>query len=120
MNVVELSKEKGLEWLVKPIPTDKEFRYQWQLIDCNCNDCGYLERDFALFKKWECWNREIQLRDFDNSKAKGFVRNNASFQFDKSSLLMYGKCLNKGVSVSFIAGLCSLSNRTCFKHRRDI
>ena len=43
---------------------DKESIYELQKIDCNCNDCKFMVRDFEKFKKWENWNREMQLSDF--------------------------------------------------------
>jgi hypothetical protein len=98
---------------------DKESIYELQKLDCNCNDCGYMVRDFARFnqsledhRRWqfEAYMRvkfkklalahfyETRNKEGDIEKVKN-LRNEASeitsksFVFDKSSnTINYGKC----------------------------
>jgi hypothetical protein len=70
-----------------------------QKIDCNCNDCIYMSRDFA------------KLKSFDHLH-KG--------QEKASHRVNYGFCTNKLKNVSFIANTCQLNTQVCFKHRKEI
>jgi hypothetical protein len=111
-------------------------------IDCNCNECKHLERDFAEFKKWEQWNREIQLKVFEAAKEKaiadaerniqealtpedkrsceGLLRKalKMKFQFNRDTLISYGRCIRFDKKVSFIPGVCQLETQHCFEHRK--
>lgn len=68
----------------------KESIYELQKIDCNCNDCGYLERDLTRLPK-KCAPSPI---NFGNCK-----------KFDKE--------------VSFIPATCQVDTQHCFIHRKD-
>lgn len=93
--------------------------YELQKIDCNCNNCFFMDRDFETYKKWENFHRELQFKDFERKKAIMEIRPNAQFQFDKSGLLQYGKCKKLNKPVSFIPNICQIETQDCFLHRRD-
>lgn len=119
---------------------DAELTYKLQLIDCNCNDCKFMERDFDTYKKWEAWHKNIELKDFEAKKAKAIadaeaveepksksamlrIANKIQFQFRKQDLLQYGKCRNplsykSDQSVCFIPLTCQIETQKCFVHRR--
>lgn len=113
----------------------KESIFELQLIDCNCNDCKHMVRDFGTYRKWEQWNKELQEKEFERKKAEAFrvanecedeqgkktllaIANKMKFMFDKSGLLQYGNCQKFGKQVSFIPGICQLETQQCFEHRR--
>ena len=116
-----------------------------QQIDCNCNDCKFMVRDFAKFQKWSDWNKGLQIIDFEKKKAKAIedakaqlaevqirgikseIRgseyvlkkaNKMEFVFDKSGLLSYGNCTKLNKEVSFIPDICQLETQNCFEHRK--
>ena len=112
-----------------------EMSIELDLIDTNCNNCIHLQRDMEKFKKWEEWNRSVQLKDFELRRGQAFKiaesqpddksrltmlakANKMVFQFDRSSLFMYGYCAVKNIDVYFLSGICMPQNRVCFKHRR--
>ena len=78
---------------------DKESIFELQKIDCNCNDCIFMIRDFEKKKEWD--NTELHK----NQK-------NASFR------IHYGSCSKLNKEVSFIPNTISLENQECFKHRK--
>lgn len=69
----------------------KESIYELQLIDCNCNDCGYL------------------VRDLSRPPAKG-----------KPNPINYGVCKKFEKEVSFIPATCQPDTQHCFIHRKDL
>jgi hypothetical protein len=114
---------------------DKESTYLLQLIDCNCNDCVFMERDFVTYQKWEDWHRKIDFDNFEKRKVKAIkdaeqiedekgreaqlrIANKMRFQFDKNGLLKYGNCTKFKKPVSFIPMICQLETQSCFEHRR--
>ena len=116
---------------------DKESIIALQRIDCNCNNCGFMERDFCTYQKWEEWKKDIAKEDFDRKREKAIVEakenedletqkvllakaKKMQFQFDKSKLIQYGTCHRFRKEVSFIPNTCSLENQSCFIHRKDI
>lgn len=116
---------------------DKESIYELQKIDCNCNDCAFMQRDFDTFKKWETWHKNIELQEFEKRKQKATqeaksnpdpkqrdallrVANNMKFSFEKSKLLQYGFCSKFNKQVSFIPLTCQLDTQDCFVHRKDV
>lgn len=116
---------------------DKESIYLLQKLDCNCNDCGLMKRDFATYQKWENWNRDLQLKDFNNKQRKAFevanecldpkgkqsllnIAEKMKFIFDKSGCIQYGHCEKFNKPVSFIPGQCLLETQKCFIHRKDL
>ena len=80
---------------------DKESLYQLQKIDCNCNDCGFMVRDFETKKFWD--SKEI------NKDQK-----NASHRIN------YGNCSKLNKPVSFIPNTCQVETQNCFVHRKEI
>jgi len=91
-----------------------------QKIDCNCNDCKFMVRDFDKKKYWESKNELLQIKEFERNKAKGHIRNNAKFQFDKkTNKLQYGKCSKFNKDVVFIPNHCQIETQQCFVHRKD-
>lgn len=69
---------------------NKESLYLLQLIDTNCNDCLYMERDMSRLPK------------------KGIAMP-----------VNYGHCTKLNNPVSFIPATCEPQNKDCFKHRRE-
>lgn len=76
---------------------DKESIHQLQMIDCNCNDCKYMKRDFN------------KLKSFD---ALYEGREKASYR------VHYGNCDKLNMPVSFIPNTCQLETQKCFVHRK--
>ena len=76
---------------------DKESRYLLQLVDCNCNDCKFMKRDFAKLEKHKQSYEGTGLMD----------------------RLAYGDCEKFNKPVSFIPETCQLDTQSCFEHRRD-
>lgn len=115
---------------------DKESVFELQKIDCNCNDCIYMQRDFETFKKWEDWRKESQLKEFDLKKEAAlkianscdnesgkksllFIANKMRFLFDRSGLITYGLCkIKNNKPISFIPNICQIDTQQCFKHRK--
>lgn len=114
--------------------------YDLQLIDCNCNDCKFMQRDIEkynqsqdLHKKWQLdeFNRNVMAKKQLALKARRenelLKYNNLlveaekmKFQFNRNeSKINYGKCLKLGKDVSFLPGVCQLDTQECFKHRKD-
>lgn len=100
---------------------EKDSIYLLQKLDCNCNDCAFMVRDFDTFKKWEDWNRNLQLVEYAKAgkllAAQGLIQK--PFQFDKKGLLNYGNCNKFNKPVSFIPATIQMDTQDCFKHRRE-
>jgi hypothetical protein len=81
---------------------DKESIILLQKIDCNCNDCKFMIRDFDKYKS------------FDNlyTNEKGQVTS-------PSYRINYGFCSKLDKSVSFITNTCQLETQLCFEHRKN-
>lgn len=75
---------------------DKESKYLLQLIDCNCNDCKFMVRDFDKLEKHKA-----------TYEGKGFT-----------DRLAFGNCIKLKKPVSFIPETCQLETQKCFEHRR--
>lgn len=98
-----------------------------QRIDCNCNDCAFMERDFArreaslrLHEKWQKDYFEIMKAKLPENEQK-----KAKFQFDSSECAIhFGVCSNPNSiewnkPISFIPNICQPHTQKCFKHRRS-
>lgn len=118
--------------------------YELQMLDCNCNNCIFMERDLVKYKKWEDWHREVALKEFERIKSKviadannvivnakmdserrsgeGMLRvaNKMKFQFEKKGFLQYGRCSKFDKQVSFVPMVCQIETQECFKHRKSI
>lgn len=79
----------------------KESIIELQKIDCNCNDCKFLVRDFEKY------------RSFDPlyTNTKGQVTS-------PSHRINYGHCQKLFKQVSFIPNICQIETQLCFQHRR--
>lgn len=114
---------------------DKESIYLLQKIDCNCNDCKFMARDLAAYKKWHDYHFKLDLEEFESRKAKAIkdaknvkdekgrqsllaIAHKMKHQFDKSKLLQYGRCEKFDKPVSFIPTTCQMETQQCFEHRR--
>lgn len=113
--------------------------YELQLIDCNCSNCFFMQRDLEKYKKWEDYHRMAEEKDFYNQKGKAIleawavidkgekggpgmlrVASKMKFQFRKIGLLQYGHCQKYNKPVSFIPVTCQIETQHCFKHRKDV
>ena len=107
-----------------------------QKIDCNCNECIFMERNFISFNKWSLFHKDLQQKDFKRKRELAFkianecldakgketllkAANKMVFQFDSRSLISYGNCLKFTKPVSFMVGICQIDTQKCFKHRRE-
>lgn len=112
----------------------------FQKIDCNCNDCVFMQRDMVKFqqslelhKKWEedhfenerekLIDKSIKYAYQDEPNKANQVFKEASkmkFIFNKSSAIInYGHCQKLNKDVSFVPNTCQIDTQECFKHRRD-
>lgn len=111
--------------------------YLLQKIDCNCNNCAFMERDLATYQKWHDWHYIMDEEYFEIRKAKAITdaevminpkereamlrkANKMRFIFEKIHLLNYGNCTKLKKSVSFIPNVCQIETQNCFVHRKDI
>ena len=113
--------------------------YELQSLDCNCNNCFFMQRDLAKYEKWEDWHRNTSEDDFNKAKLKsiedaqkvidngnvksgeGMMRaaNKMKFQFEKVGLIQYGQCSKFNKEVSFIPMTFQHETQGCFLHRKD-
>ena len=77
---------------------DKESIFELQNIDCNCNDCAFMNRDFE------------RMKSFDHLH-KG--------QEKASHRVNYGDCSKLNKPISFIPNTCQIETQQCFKHRKN-
>lgn len=115
---------------------DKDSIIELQKIDCNCNNCTFMVRDFEAYAKWENWRRWQDKADFDKKREKAIAEAHANedheaqntllakamkmqFQFDKSKLIQYGNCSKLNKPVSFLPNVCMIENQQCFIHRKE-
>jgi hypothetical protein len=73
-----------------------------QNIDCNCNDCKFMQRDFEKYKSF----------DKLYTNEKGIVTR-------PSYRINYGNCTKFNKPVSFIPNHCQLETQNCFIHRKS-
>lgn len=112
-----------------------------QKIDCNCSDCGYLERSLSKRQKhvdkhyqWQkngfdikriklIESGEDRLRKGEKDKSKLIFKEvrKLDFFFDEGGCsLHFGKCLKFDKEVSFISNTCQLDTQDCFVHRSEL
>lgn len=122
-----------------PLQTAIESKIALQKIDCNCNDCKHMARDFEKFeasqelhKKWQLdyfnTTKDNIIKKAEEWKSKGEEEkytnlmneaNKMKFQFDRNeSKIAYGTCDKLKKPVSFIPGICQLDTQQCFEHRK--
>jgi hypothetical protein len=80
---------------------DKESIYELQKIDCNCNDCKYLQRDIVKYKSFD----HLYI---ENGKVS-----------NPSHRPLYGNCLKLNKPICFLANTCQIETQKCFLHRKD-
>jgi hypothetical protein len=126
---------------------DKQSIIELQKIDCNCNDCIFMNRNIERFKQSLNDHHRWQLNYFNTVKnnllkkadwwqnprnpkfnyEKGInlklQAEKMKFQFDKSTCLInYGFCMSEEsekFNITFIPNTLQLNTQHCFKHRRD-
>ena len=119
---------------------NKESIIELQKIDCNCNDCISMVRDFDRFQQSLSDHKRWQLSHFNTIKAKKIERskelrtvgkideasrlvdeaNKMRFRFDKSvATINYGNCTKLNKKVSFIPNTVQLDTQECFIHRKE-
>src|SRR5687767_5280445 len=94
-----------------------------QEIDCNCNNCFFMQRNIEAFNKSVDLHMSWQLYDFENRKRKAdpLVASQMKFQFNRIECrINYGFCAKYNKEVSFIPDTCQLETQHCFKHRSMI
>lgn len=119
---------------------DKESTIALQKIDCNCNDCIFMQRSADKFSesldkhyKWQKdyfetirnkilekakWWKDIK-KEIDKHDALMKEVNGMKFQFDKKeAIIHYGYCEKLHKDISFIPNTIQLDTQECFKHRR--
>ncbi len=77
---------------------DKESRYLLQLIDCNCNDCKFMQRDFEKLERHRVSYEGTGLMD----------------------RMAFGDCTKFNKLVAFLPETCQPQTQSCFEHRRNI
>jgi hypothetical protein len=120
---------------------DKESIFELQKIDCNCNDCKFMVRDFEKFKQSIEFHHKLQLDYFNTNKQKLVAKakwyryekgdlerwndlliesEKLNFVFDKSTACVnYGSCSKLNKDVSFIPNTCQSNTQECFQHRKE-
>ena len=76
---------------------DKESIFELQKIDCNCNNCKFMVRDFE----------KLELHKL-SYKGTGLMDN-----------LNYGYCNKLNKDVTFIPNVCQSDTQNCFTHRKE-
>ncbi len=121
---------------------DKQSLILLQTIDCNCNECKFMQRDLVKFKFWEEYRRGVQLEEFEKKKTKAIedakenielakndddkracmgllrVAEKMKFQFSRDGMISYGDCTKFNKQVSFLPEVCQIETQQCFEHRR--
>jgi len=127
---------------------DKESAYLRQKLDCNCNDCAFMVRDFdalenakqvaeagnlALFKKWQrrkmqqAWdvnnkqNQTPEQQEKNHERCSDLIKEvkKRKFIYSHDSGILYGKCEKLNKQITFIPNVCQLETQECFLHRKD-
>ncbi len=73
-----------------------------QRIDCNCNNCAFMQRDAAKYQSFD--------RLYTNEKDQVTT---------PSHRPQYGHCQKFDKPVGFLPGTCQIETQECFLHRRD-
>jgi hypothetical protein len=72
--------------------------YELQLIDSNCNNCAFMNRDFDKLSKHKESYANTGLMDD----------------------LQFGFCKKLKKDISFIPNTCQIHTQNCFTHRKDL
>lgn len=85
-------------------------------IDCNCNDCLNMQRDFDRYNVSLEMHRKWQ---YDYWLALQLKNNNKPFQFNRAECTInFGQCVKFNKPVSFIPQVCQLETQECFANRK--
>jgi hypothetical protein len=123
----------------------KEGIIELQKLDCNCNDCGFLVRDFHRYnqsveqhRKWQqdyfntiknnllakaaWWQNKINVNyNFEKGERVRKEANKLRFEFTKKGIsINYGQCSKLNKDISFIPSILQLETQECFVHRKDL
>ena len=124
----------------------KEGIIELQKLDCNCNDCGYMVRDFDRYnasieqhRKWQqdyfntikqnlldkatWWQDKDNIRyNFEKGENVRREANKLRFEFSKKGIaISYANCSKfRCKPVSFIPGTLQLETQDCFVHRKEL
>lgn len=124
----------------------KEGIIELQKLDCNCNDCGFLVRDFDKYnqsieqhRKWQqdyfniikknlldkadWWQDKSNIKyDFEKGERVRKEADKLRFEFTKKSIsISYGKCSKQQCKpISFIPSILQLDTQECFVHRKEL
>jgi len=79
----------------------KESLFELQKIDCNCNDCAFMVRDFEKYASFD--------RLYTNEKGQ---------VTSPAHRINYGRCSKLVKLVSFIPNICQIETQECFSHRK--
>lgn len=118
----------------------KEAAYLLQRIDCNCNDCGFMDRHLGQLNDARMKQEEMQKDYFnrlrermknkaiewakkgETEKAAQIMREVYAMKFQYRSdpaEIQYGHCQKFDKPVTFIPNTCQLETQKCFVHRKD-
>ena len=117
-----------------------ESKIELQKIDCNCNDCGYLERDFKAYQANLEEDKKTQRELFDQrkqrlisaalekekaGKANWQISLHAAEQlkfvyFPQRAAILYGNCQKLNKAIRFLPNILQLETQHCFVHRKEI
>lgn len=113
----------------------RESIIELQKIDCNCNDCKFMQRDMMTYKYWQEWWKRSDLEDFDRRKTKAIhsalrMHDPAQMKAEIIRILdqevqhekmrtNFGNCTKMVKPVSFIPGVCQIETQECFEHRKS-
>lgn len=123
----------------------KEGIIELQKLDCNCNNCGFLVRDFDRYnasveqhRKWQqdyfnvikqklldkaTWwqNKENLQYNFEKGERVRKEANKLRFEFTKKGIsINYGNCSKLNKPISFIPGILQFDTQECFVHRNEL
>ena len=118
---------------------DKESTYLKQKLDCNCNDCAFMVRDFdalSLAKKiaeagekylYDRWVHRRMQEAWDlnyvgkHEKCSNLIKDirKRKFTYTHTSTILYGNCSKLNKKVTFIPNDFQLETQECFIHRKD-
>lgn len=97
---------------------DKESVFELQKIDCNCNDCKFMDRNFEKYKESLESHKELQYNYYIICRNK--YGDKTEFQFNRNeAMINYGRCSKLNKDVSFIPNICQIETQNCFKHRKE-
>lgn len=128
---------------------DKESIIELQKIDCNCNNCGYMVRDFEKFKQSAIDRDRWQHNTFYNTKgntilkAWGYLRSaevlpqkeekffrkaanlldiasKMKYKFQNDSFIIFATCGKFNKQITFIPETCQIETQNCFVHRKEM